>query len=229
MEKENLSQSFIQRYEALSDSFVIVERENVEQKTRKFEPFSFFRFRNKEQKVLRNEESVTPQIGVQPPPPPAPPTPPVPPQPPRPPRPQPIPPQNTPVILARDIYNKLRILKTIYQSLEISDPENAEAYNALVNETLILETTMLSIYQLLGGNNFVPNQNQTVPILTGNICADLVITQNYIQDILDNVLALQRIVNISNVDRQLAIISATLLSQKSRINTLQMSCGATNG
>ena len=234
MEKENLSQTFIQKYDALSDTFIVVEKANathIEEKRRKFEPFSFFRFRGREQKTMQSEEDVRqPAPPQQTPPPPIPqPQPPMPPRPPEPPRPQPIPPANTPVVLSRDAYNKLRTLNSLYQTLSISDPDNSELYNSLANETLILQNTMLSIYQLLAGNNSVPNQNQVMPTLNGNRCNDWLATQNYIQSIIDDVLALQRSVNIANVDRQLSIITATLLSQKSRISTLQMSCGANHG
>ena len=222
MENEKLSQSFIQKYDPLADNFVIVENLSTtetfqqNQKQRRFEPFSFFRFRNRETKSLQND------------PPPAlpeePPTAQIPPPLPQPIKPQPMPPTNS-VILAKDIYNKLKILSSLYQTMVISDPSNASVYNSLISETAILENTMLAIYQLLSGNNFIPTQNQTSPILTGNICNDLVIVQSYLQSIIDDVIALQRSVNVSNVDRQLTIINATLFSQKSKLSTLQSTCG----
>ena len=239
MEKEKLSQAFIQKYDTLSDTFVIVKRTNEPQQEtrRKFEPFSFFKFKSRQNQVLQSDENQNVQEPVVPQPVQNQPVQPqpndqyerphqnYPPQQPMPPRPQPVPPANTPVKLSRDAYNKLRILNSLYQNLANSDPTNSEIYNSLAGETLVLQTTMLSIYQLLSGNNSVPMQNQIMPPLTGNICTDLVTTNNYVQDIIDIVLSLQRSVNIQNVDRQLSIITATLLSQKSKLSTLQSTCG----
>lgn len=255
MENEKLSRSFIQKYDPLTDSFVVVQNqtnENNSQEKRRFEPFSFFKFKNRTRTMQdENLNSLDPsqQPLIQPTPeqdnsnntqyptlnptpvqntPHIQPTRPKPPQPPMPPRPQPVPPQNTPVILARDAYNRMRILSSFYQSMAVSDPSNAETYNSLAGEMLILETTMLSIYQLLSGNNFVPTQTMRTPTLTGNICTDLSTIQSFLQDTVDNVISLQRSVNISNVDRQLAIINATLLSQSNKLSTLQSSCAGVN-
>ena len=213
MENENLSQSFIQKYDPLSDSFVVVLNQTKEEqpKQRKFEPFSFFRFKTKSEIAQDNSQPTQLQ-------------------------PSPIPPQQTPqptqtsptanqsVTLARDAYNQLKILNSLYQTLSLSDCNNTALYNDLITQTDILISTVLSIYQLLSGTSVVPEQNQKSPVLTGEKCIDRKLTERYIQEVLNTILNLQRSVNVDNIDRQLMIISTTLLSQKSQLISLQASC-----
>ena len=217
MENEKLSSAFIQKYDSLSDSFVVVknEKQNEEsQKRRRFEPFSFFR-RNR----VMQEENATPiQREV-------PPVQNVPEQrietPQRTVNPQPI---NQSVNLSAQAYNKIKILKSLYECLLEVDPNNSETFNNLISETSIIENTMLAIYQSLSGTNNVPAQNQTAPEMTKMRCRDLDTTEKYIQSTIDTVLSLQRAVNVPDIDRQLTIIGLTLLSQKSKINSLQTGC-----
>ncbi len=240
MENEKLSGSFVQKYDPISDSFVVVENTNVEEKEnkqRKFEPFSFFKFRKN--RIMESEQErpeqqpAHPEKPVQPvqpipdivtPPSSSQPARPVPPYPSRPSNPQPMPPANASVVLARNAYNKLVNLNTLYQNLAINSPENADLFSDLASETSILQATLLSIYQTLSGNNFVPSHNQNVPTLTGNLCQDLIISQNLLQNIIDTAISLQRSVSVQNIDRQLAIITATLLSQKNKLSSLQTTC-----
>lgn len=217
MEKENLSQSFIQKYDSLSDSFVVVLNENTEEKTknitnqRKFEPFSLFRFKGKSQITQDNSQPAQPQ----------------PTHPPHQQNSQPAQPPlatNQSVILSRDAYNQLKHLEFLYESLAHTDIANSNLYNDLASQTKILTSTMLSIYQLLSDTSNTPDQDHTCPVLTRENCIDRKLTENYIQEVLNTVLNLQRSVNVNNIDRQLAIISTTLLSQKSQLASLQASC-----
>ena len=231
MENENLSNAFVQKYDPVSDSFVVVESQSQteENKSRKFEPFSFFK-RNKT-RAMESDSSQQPAPQPMPSPSPSNAYPNSPnysnepstsrpsynPNSPSRPGMQP----NTPVILSRDIFNRLRILNTLYQRMASTYPTRAELYDQLVNETQILQVTMLSIYQTLSGNNFRPEQRESVPSLTRNYCEDVLILQNYLQDIIDLTILLQRSVNVQNIDRQLTIINATLLSQQSKLTTEQ--------
>lgn len=229
MENEKLSSAFIQKYDPLSDSFVVVENEGqneLNQKRRRFEPFSFFR-RNKtlqeenitprqneviapvqNEQPQMDERTVIPQRPVEQ-------------VPPQRPAPQPV---NQSVRLSIDAYNKLRILNSLYHNLLEIDRNNEEEYNDLINETTIMQSTMLSIYQTLSGSNNIPPQNQSMPETTGLRCRDLSTTENFLQNTTSTVLALQRAVNVTNINRQLSIISLTLLSQKNRLNALQTGC-----
>ena len=213
MENENLSQSFIQKYDPLSDSFVVVLNQTKEEqpKQSKFEPFSFFRFNRKSQIAQDNSQPPQPQPSPTPPQQPPQPT-------------QAYPTANQSVALARDSYNQLKILNSLYQSLAVSDCRNTALYNDLISQTDILISTVLSIYQLLSGTTFVPEQNQKSPKLTGENCIDRKLTEAYIQEVLNTILNLQRSVNVDNIDRQLMIISTTLLSQRSQLISLQASC-----
>lgn len=235
MENEKLSGSFAQKYDPMSDSFVVVEKMNTEEnKNKRFEPFSFFKFRKNrimeseqdrpEQQPAQPVKPVQPVPDISTPPSSSQPTNPITTNPARPSNPQPMPPANASVVLARNAYNKLITLNALYQSLAINNPENADLFNDLASETAILQATMLSIYQNLTGNNFIPAQNQTAPVLSGNLCKDLIITQNLLQNIIDTVISLQRSVNVQSIDRQLAIITATLFSQKNKLSSLQTSC-----
>ncbi len=227
MENEKLSGAFTQKYDPMSDSFVVVENNSAnENKERKFEPFSFFRRKNK---IMESEPVPLPPI--QPTQPPQQPMQPVqqpsntitPPN--RPPqRPPHMPAPNSSVAIARNAYNRLATLDSLYQTMAVTYPENAELFNDLANETAILQATMLTIYQTLSGNNFLPAQEHNKPTISGNLCSDLITIQNYLQNTIDTVIALQRSVNVQSIDRQLAIITATLFSQKGRLSSLQTSC-----
>lgn len=197
MENEKLSKSFIQMYEPLSDSFVVVENHihsnNIEEKRKPL--FSFFKVRTRENvNALHNEqENQTPQTQPE---------------------------NNSVVLLSRDAYNKSRILKTLYQNLALSIPQCEREFNELASEMAVIESTLLSIYQTLSGNNFVPEQTISPVELTGNIQTDINSAKSLLQDLTNNVLSLQRSVNVQNIDRQLAIISTTLVSQANRLNNL---------
>lgn len=236
MENEKLSNAYVQKYDPLSDSFVVVENSKSaeENKQRKFEPFSFFR-RNKT-KAMETDTiqpiAQQPIINPQPMPQPNPsnpypnpnrtePTPTRPPSLPNPPSRPNLPGANNPILISRNIYNKMKVLNSLYQTMAATYTTQAEIFNDLSSELDILQPTMLSIYQSLSGNNFAPQQRESTPILTRNYCQDLIIIQNYLQEIIDLSIALQRLVNVQNINRQLAIINATLLSQKSKLSTEQ--------
>lgn len=231
MENEKLSNEYIQKYDPLSDTFVVVQntKEDNSQKAKK-EPFSFFKFRNRTKAMeSENVQPVVPPTSVEPTPP-SQPTPPSssPEQRPNPPinpphspsRPQ-LP--NSPVVISRNLYNRLLVLGSLYETMASFYPQNRELFDSLYNETLVLQSTMLMIYQSLSGNNFRPEQNRNTPTLTSNLCQDLIIVQNYLQETIDLTLSLQRAVNVQSIDRQLIIIYATLISQKSKLSSLQAS------
>lgn len=194
MENEKLSKSFIQKYEPLSDSFVVVENHihsnNMEEKRKPI--FSFFKIRTRENVNALHDEGQS----------------------------QTQPETNSVVILSRDAYNKSRILKTLYQNLALSIPQCEREFNELTSEMAVIESTLLSIYQTLSGNNFVPEQTLSPVELTGNIQTDIDSAKSLLQDLTNDVLSLQRSVNVQNIDRQLAIISTTLVSQANRLNNL---------
>ncbi len=230
MENEKLSNAYVQKYDPISDSFVVVESQS-EQKQRKMEPFSFFRRKTKvmeSDNTMPTSDNPTILPDSQPMPQPAPsipnntvqPNPPAPPYSPNPPQ-RPMPTPNTSVILARNLYNRMRILHSLYLSMARTYPTKNDFYTSLTNEISILQATILSIYQSLSGNNFVPEQRESVPILTRNYCQDIAIVQNYLQDVIELTISLQRAVNVQNIDRQLTIISATLLSQQNKLSTEQ--------
>lgn len=194
MENEKLSKSFIQKYEPLSDSFVVVENHihsnNMEEKRKPI--FSFFKVRTRENVNALHDEGQS----------------------------QTQPENNSVILLSRDAYNKSRILKTLYQNLALSIPQCEREFNELASEMAVIESTLLSIYQTLSGNNFVPEQTISPVELTGNIQTDIDSAKSLLQDLTNDVLSLQRSVNVQNIDRQLAIISTTLVSQANRLNNL---------
>lgn len=231
MENEKLSDKFAQKYEPLTDSFVVVQNANEEAPKPKREPFSFFKFKARA-KVMESEQvqpienpeqmenisrppTQTPPPSNQNPSRPAPPfTPPAPPT-------QRPPMQHNVVTLAKNFYNRLVVLGLLYSEMERLCPQNAQIFEELHSENLILQSTSLLIYQSLSGNNYRPEQNKTTPTLSGNLCQDLIVVQNYLQETIELCLALQRSVNVQNIDRQLIILSTTLLSQKSKLSSLQ--------
>lgn len=215
MENEKLSNAFIQKYEPLTDSFVVVENHiNRQEQTQAEEKkhssfFSFFRPRQRENVDAMHDNGQPTQ-----------------PTPAQPPQPTQTPESNSAVVLSRDAYNKSRILKSLYQNLALSIPQCEKEFNELAQEMAVIESTLLSIYQSLSGNNYAPEQNQPAVNLTGNIETDIGSAKTLLQDLTNDVLALQRVVNVPSIDRQLAIISTTLVSQANRLNS--MSAGGNN-
>ena len=236
MENEKLSNKFVQKYDSLSDGFVVVQSTEDVQKQKR-EPFSFFRFKPKA-KAMESEpnrpanESINQPV-VNPPaeniaPPSNGGSKPTTPDFDLPSSQKPLPQQlrphrepNNPVVLAKNFHNRLVVLGSLYETMAKTYPEHKDLFDDLYSETQILQATALVIYQTLSGNNFRPEQNKVVPTLYGNLCKDLIIVQNYLQETIDLCLALQRAVNVQNIDRQLFITNATLLSQKSKLSSLQ--------
>lgn len=196
MEKEHLSNFFIQKYDPMTDSFVVVENDTKEK--RKFMPLSFFRF-NSKNKTMREEtaEPTLPPNQVE---------------------------QGNPVDLSKELYNRIKILSSLYNSMATIDPANANEYKTLAGETQILQNTTLSIYQILSGNNNVPEQTLSTPTLSNSTPTALGTVQEFLQTIIDTSLKLQRVVNVDNINRQLVIVTATLLSQKNKLSALQQAC-----
>ena len=224
MENEKLSNKFVQKYDPIADTFVVVQSTNEEQKTKR-EPFSFFRLKQKtkameseivqpivqpnETKPTAPTNSATPTEEL--------------------PTNRPIPSHNpsqkpqmpTPVIIAKNFYNRLVVLGLLYGEMARQYPDHKQVFDDLYGENLILQSTALLIYQSLSGNNYRPEQNKTTPTLAGNLCKDLIIVQSYLQETIELCLSLQRAVNVPNIDRQLIIINTTLLSQKGKLSSLQ--------
>ncbi len=226
MENEKLSNKFVQKYDPIADTFVVVQSTNEEQKPKK-EPFSFFKLKPKtkamESEVVQpivepNETDLIPPMAPPSPSPTSPSNRPVPPPAHRPPQKPSMP---TPVIIAKNFYNRLIVLGLLYGEMARQYPEHQQLFDDLYNENLILQSTTLLIYQSLSGNNYRPEQYETSPTLTGYLCQDLIIVQNYLQETIEVCLSLQRAVNVPNIDRQLIIINTTLLSQKGKLSSLQ--------
>lgn len=187
-----------------------------------------------------------PRPPVPPPPrPPMPPRPPVPPMPPppRPPMPPPRPPfppfipvpipfppirpfnNNRAIRLSASIYGQIKSLQDTYQRLiEMSGRNGAEDLQKMLNELQILEISARNIYRVLSGSVIPPFTGTVYDPLPRNYCTALRVTYNRVNNLYDDVLLLQRLVNIPNIDRQLIIMASVLQRQLSTFNRLLIDC-----
>lgn len=140
-----------------------------------------------------------------------------PPVPPRPPQAQ------QPVQLSRDIYNKLLILNELYGDLLTYNTQYNDEIRDMIAELRIVTFAMLRIYQTLSGRNNIPLQNIRKPRFNG-FCNGVVVCINWIRDIMFDIRRLQRLVEITNIDRQLIIINFTLQSQLSQLMQMRQEC-----
>ena len=162
-------------------------------------------------------------------------------QPPQQPLPQPIPPKPplTPprpqqpsvskrvVDLVVEIYYELGILRSLYNQLAGFAPRENDVtlLNSYANEVLVLQGAMNEIHKTLTGKILPPTSNlYLTPVLTGDYCTDLNTTYKFIVNLNSKVLRLIRIIDISSINRQLAIISATLNNQINVLNSLNNAC-----
>ena len=163
------------------------------------------------------------------------------PQPPQQPLPQPIPPKPplTPprpqqpsvskrvVGLVVEIYYELGNLRSLYNQLAGFAPRENDVtlLNSYANEVLVLQGAMNEIHKTLTGEILPPTSNlYLTPVLTGDYCTDLNTTYKFIVNLNSKVLRLIRIIDISSINRQLAIISATLNNQINVLNSLNNAC-----
>lgn len=162
-------------------------------------------------------------------------------QPPQQPLPQPIPPKPplTPprpqqpsvskrvVDLVVEIYYELGNLRSLYNQLAGFAPRENDVtlLNSYANEVLVLQGAMNEIHKTLTGEILPPTSNlYLTPVLTGDYCTDLNTTYKFIVNLNSKVLRLIRIIDISSINRQLAIISATLNNQINVLNSLNNAC-----
>lgn len=146
-----------------------------------------------------------------------------PPRPTPPPRPVPPPPANQAVRLSRDIYNDLDALVNAYSDLIELDDHGSQRLENLRSQTLIMRATMGNIYRTLSGNPLPPFENRKLK-LTDNYCASLKIVADFIDEIIDKMINLMRLVAIPAIDRQLLILNATLSSQQRALTNLYNDC-----
>lgn len=149
------------------------------------------------------------------------PRPPFPPGFPQPPRPPGFP--QRPAELAREIYNEMLILNLLYQDLINFNTQFSEQLRDMASELRIITLVMLRIFQDLSGRRDIPVQNQRRPNIN-SFCQGVVVTSNYLRGIMFDVRSLQRLVDVSNIDRQLIIINFTLQSQQSQLQQMRQDC-----
>lgn len=177
-------------------------------------------------------QQAQPQLMQQPPRPQPMPQPPRP-QPPRQQQPQPgfplFPPRRPPGAraqrLAGDIYRQIRALESAYEQLaRIAPRGQVEQLMRMQREMRLLAIPALNIFIALSGN-LTPNLPRgSAERLPNNYCAALRLTFNRANDLYDDVLALQRLVNIPSIDRQLIIIAAVIQRQLTTMNRMLIDC-----
>lgn len=183
-----------------------------------------------------------PRPPVRPVPPPIPPRPPVRPVPPRPPIPRPprpiipiipIPIPIRPgrpaderiVLLAEEIYKQIKSLEETYMTLmRLAGRNQAEIIERMANELAVLAQSALNIYRSLSGSTSDPFRGNIYDPLPRNYCLALRVTLGRVSNLYDDVLALQRLVNIADIDRQLILMASVLQRQLTTFNTLLIDC-----
>jgi len=154
-----------------------------------------------------------------------------------PPRQQPFPPfqprpivppaSNRAFLLLTELYYELGNLQSLYSQIATYAPDvNASSQlNAYANEVFILRQAVFEIYRTLTGRILPPASGRYLsPILTGDYCTDLGITYNLASAITTILLQLIRIIDVNSINRQLAIISATINNQMNGLNNLMNVC-----
>jgi hypothetical protein len=127
--------------------------------------------------------------------------------------------------LAGDIYRQIRSLETMYEQLaRIAPRGQVEQLLRMQREMRLLAIPALNIYIALSGN-FTPIISRGAPeSFPNNYCAALRVTFNRANDLYDDVLALQRLVNIASIDRQLIIIASVVQRQLTTMNRMLIDC-----
>jgi hypothetical protein len=136
------------------------------------------------------------------------------------------PPSNIKAIrLSADIYRKIRSLEETYGRLiRLASRQQAEELQKLLTEMRLLAVPALNIYISLSGNKIPPYEKDIYDSLPNNYCLALRVTFNRISNLYDDVLTLQKLVNIAQIDRQLIIMASVLQRQLSTLNRLLIDC-----
>lgn len=135
-----------------------------------------------------------------------------------PPRP-PYPGFNYSVFLSRRIYWQMVTLIDLYEQLRGEEKNNISTFNNLISQLELLRVTMYNIFRRLSGQNFIFGSAENIS-LSGDYCADLVTTNDYLTNLNRNLFYLQRLIDIPDINRQLIIMLATISSQQNTLNSL---------
>ena len=106
----------------------------------------------------------------------------------------------------------------------MSSRQQALEIESMLNELRLLLIPAQNIYTALSGNVIPPFDGNIYDPLPNNYCLALRVTFNRISNLYDDVLTLQRLVNIPNIDRQLIIMASVLQRQLSTFNRLLIDC-----
>lgn len=235
MNEEKLSNNLRVVFDPLSEKYIICDRQsaqNFNQAAPAKKPFNLFSKllspkSMPEQPVPANESdppsnSAPSQIPQQPTPS-QPSQPPRPTPPPRPNPPPPLPSGSQAIRLSRDIYNDLDALVNAYRQLQDFAEADTQTFENLESQTLIMRATMGNIYRTLSGSPLPPLSGRRIE-LAENYCASLGIVADFIGDIIDKMIDLMVLINVSSIDRQLLILNATLSSQERTVTNLYNDC-----
>ena len=232
MNEDSLAKNLKVVFDEISQEYVVTDalsESSLNSSAKKnAKPFSFLTKLFSQQQNQSQEEQPDPvQRPPQPNRPPLPQSPPpprpLPPRPTPPPRPVPPPPANHAVRLSRDIYNDLDALVNAYSDLIELDDRDSQRLENLRSQTLIMRATMGNIYRTLSGNPLPPFENRKLK-LTDNYCASLKNVADFIDEIIDKMINLMRLVAIPAIDRQLLILNAALSSQQRALTNLYNDC-----
>lgn len=129
------------------------------------------------------------------------------------------------VRLAADIYRQVRALENTYEQLARIAPRNqVDQIQRMQRETRLLAIPALNIYIALSGNVALGLSRPPSSDLPNNYCAALRITFNRASNLNDDIVALQRLVNIPSIDRQLIIMGSVLQRQLTTMNRMLIDC-----
>lgn len=215
MSKDTLSQSLRVGYDEISQQYVVTTDDSSTYMGRdeRLAPRPIINKRSGFFNGKINNQNFQPRFGFD-----YPSRPPMSPRPPRPPV-----DSNPAVRVSRQIYNDLDMLVKAYRFLRQLDNRNARTLENLESQARIMRSTMGNIFRTLSGRPLPPLRGRQLE-LDENYCASLKKVADFTNEISQRVLVLMRLVNISNIDRQLLIINVTLNSQNQILTNLYNDC-----
>lgn len=230
---EQLSKSYILKYNDLSGEYVICEnpkqKRNISLFSRRVNLFQETGNLQQPTPAPQQPQATEPSI---------PSTPPTSAEPPRPMQPSDSP-SNTPAIpplspaqrpteaitLSRNLYNLLRVLRAEYTALTSLNASTSDYFNNLATQTAIFESTALNIYRSLSGTSSTPLQTYQTPTFL-SYCDGIRQTLQTMQTILQTIARLQQIISVQNINRELTVMYSTINANLVIMNSTREECDA---
>jgi hypothetical protein len=129
------------------------------------------------------------------------------------------------VRLSADIYRQIVSLENAYAEFShTARPAAVPDVILLADEAASLKIPAARVYAMLSGGGLPPYAGGLFPPLPRPYCQALRVLYSRVSALYDDVLSLQRLVNLTEADRRLILTASVLQKQLTSLNKLMIDC-----